>query len=295
MLSSIYAQPSLAERLGYPADAKLLIIHADDLALAHSANQATFRALESGGVSSASIMVPCPWLAEVAEYAAAHPGRDLGLHLTLTSEWKHYKWGPAAPSSEVKGLLNEHGFFYDNCADVAVRASAEEVERELRAQIGRALAMGIEPTHLDSHMGCLFFTRPDIFDIYLRLGREYGLPTLVSQNLVDALPEAFREKLSDKDIVVNQILGANPPDFSTGFAAYYEKVLRSLEPGLSELIVHLAYDDAEMQGIAVDHPDWGAAWRQADFDFFTSEKCRQIIREEGIHLITWRELGKLLK
>lgn len=295
MAPEVLAQPTIAERLGYPADAKLLIIHADDLAVAHAQNQASFKALDAGYASSASVMVPCPWLGEVADYAAAHPNHDLGLHLTLTSEWKHYKWGPVAPASAVKGLVGPHGYFYDNCADVAANANPDEVETELRAQIERAKAMGIEPTHLDSHMGCLFFSSPEIFDVYLRLGREYGLPTLVGADMLEALPQASREKVTDNEIIVNQILGAGPADFRSGFPAYYEQLLRSLRPGLNELIVHLAFDDAEMQGVTFEHPDWGATWRQADFDFVSSESCRKAIEEAGIYLVSWREVGKLLK
>lgn len=295
MFNTADAQSSLVERLGYPVGAKLLIIHADDLAMAHSQNQASFNALEAGPVNSASIMAPCPWLREVGDYVAAHPHHDLGLHLTLTSEWKHYNWGPVASIGEVKGLLGPNGYFYDNCADMAAHGSVEEVELELRAQIERAKAMGIEPTHLDSHMGCLFFSSPEIFEIYLRLGRAYDIPTVVSRSLLALLPEASATKVTEKDIVIDRLLTAYPEDYSSGMAAYYERVFRSLEPGVTMLAIHLAYDDSEMQGITVDHPDWGAAWRQADFDFFTSEACRQILQEEGIQLITWREIGSRWK
>jgi chitin disaccharide deacetylase len=294
-IANAQAQKSLAERLGYPAGARLLIIHADDLAVAHSENRASFKAMGEGMVNSASIMVPCPWLVEVAEYAKAHPGHDLGLHLTVTSEWKHYKWGPVASRADVAGLTDGHGYFYDNCAAFAANARPDEVEIELRAQIERAKAMGIEPTHFDSHMGCLFFSTPEIFEIYLKLGREYGVPTLVSRDMMGLLPESFRQAITDEDIVIDRIFSASPEDYKTGMAAYYEKVIRSMEPGVSELIIHTAFDDEEMQGVTVDHPDWGAAWRQADFNFFAGDACRKIIEEEGIKLITWREIGKLLK
>lgn len=292
MFNTAEAQSSLVERLGYPVDTKLLIIHADDLAVAHSQNQASFKALENGPVNSASIMAPCPWLEEVAAYVAAHPRHDLGVHLTLTSEWKHYKWGPVASIGEVKGLLGPNGYFYDNCADMAAHATVEEVEQELRAQIERAKAMGIEPTHLDSHMGCLFFSSPEIFETYLRLGRSYGIPTVVSRDLLALLPEPSATKVTDKDIVIDQLLTASPEDYRSGMAAYYERVFRSLEPGVTMLAIHLAYEDLEMQGVTVDHPDWGAAWRQADFDFFTSDSCQQLLQEENIQLITWREIGR---
>ena len=131
---------TLQERLGYAKDAKLLIVHADDLAVAHAENQASFQALREGQVTSASIMVPCPWLAEVAAYAKAHPNHDLGLHLTLTSEWKHYKWGPVSGCGDLAGLVDSNGYFYDNCAAFAAGTAPEAVERELRAQIEKAKA-----------------------------------------------------------------------------------------------------------------------------------------------------------
>src|SRR5271165_7290146 len=147
-----------AERLGYPAGSKLLILHADDLAVAHSADSASFDALNSGAVSSASIMVPCPWLTEVADYAKSHPDADLGLHLTLTSEWKTYRWGSVASSDRVPSLLDPAGTFYSTTEQAAAHAKPAEAENEFRAQVERAIAVGIHPTHLDSHMGSAFAT-----------------------------------------------------------------------------------------------------------------------------------------
>src|SRR5207237_4440507 len=149
---------NLAERLGHPADSKLLIVHADDLAVAHSVDSASFDALEKNAVTSASILVPCPWLTEVADYAKAHPDADLGLHLTLTSEWKTYRWGPVESKHNVASLLDPVGTLWSQTALAATNAKPEEAEREIRAQVERALALGIHPTHLDTHMGSLFST-----------------------------------------------------------------------------------------------------------------------------------------
>jgi hypothetical protein len=294
-LSLAQTPPTLAERLGYPADAKLLIIHADDLAVAHSENKASFNAMQNGVVTSASIMVPCPWLTEVSAWAKANPGHDLGLHLTLTSEWKHFKWGPVTECADLNGLVDSNGYFYDNCADFAAHAKPLAVERELRAQIEKAKAMGIEPTHIDSHMGCLFFQNPVLFGIYLKLGREYGIPAMVSHDLLGMLPAPFKQAVTAQDIVIDHIITASPEDYKKGMAQYYTNVLQTLQPGVSALLIHTAYDDAEMQGISVDHPDWGAAWRQADYDFFTGAACRDLLKTHNIRLITWREVGKLLK
>lgn len=299
VVSNASAQATLAERLGYPKDAKLLIIHADDLAVAHSENLASFKAMKAGSVSSASVMVPCPWLAEVVAYAKANPNHDLGLHLTLTSEWESYKWGPAAPRGEVTSLVNENGYFYDNCADFGKNAKLEEVERELRAQIEKAKAMGLEPTHLDSHMGCLFYTSPAIFFIYMKLAQEYHIPVMLNREAVETLvkqaPAPLQKMFDERLPVLDQIYSASEEDYKKGMPQYYEKVLRALKPGLNELIIHTAYDNIEMQGITVNHPGWGAAWRQADYDFFTSKGCQKILKEQNIKLVTWREIGKLMK
>src|SRR5256714_10923368 len=175
-------QRTVAERLGYPRDAKLLIIHADDLGFAHSADAASFDALNSGAITSASIMMPTPWVTEVAAYANAHPDADLGLHLTLTSEWETYRWGSTAPRDVVQSLLDPDGTLPNADSVVAVRATPADVERELRAQIDRALALGIHPTHVDSHMGALF-TTPTLLATYVKVAHDYHLPFLAMQTV----------------------------------------------------------------------------------------------------------------
>lgn len=287
----LHAQNTLQERLGYSADAKLLIIHADDLGVIHTVNQATFKAFKEGSVNSASIMAPTPWLAEVAAYAKANPGHDMGIHLTLTSEWNYLRWGPVASKSEVPSLLDENGYFYPDCAQLWEHAQIEEVEIELRAQINKAIAMGIQPTHLDSHMGCLFSTDPRYYELYASLAKEYGIPAMINHEIA-ALGGA---EGTQPPVVINQILGAGPTDFDTDMAAYYANALRNLEPGVHQMIIHCGYDNLESQGMSVEHPYWGARWRQQDFNFFTSEACAKILEEENIHLVTWKELGALLK
>lgn len=293
----IHAQQlTIQEQLGYTQDAKLLIIHADDLGLAHSENRASVRALEEGSVNSGSIMVPCPWFPEIAAYAQTNPQADLGLHLTLTSEWEVYKWGPVLPITEVPSLVNEQGFFYASAAEFAQHAVAEEVEKELRAQVERALAFGVSPTHLDCHMFTLF-ARPEFLQIYLQLGRKYQLPVLLdkalAQNAFQLDVEAF---LTAQDVTVDFLFMANPADFEQGMEYAYAKALRSLRTGLNVLLVHTAYDNQEMQGITVNKPNWGAAWRQEDFNFVMSRACQDILREENIQLVTWKEIrDKLMR
>src|SRR3954465_4180681 len=176
--STLHSQTrTVAERLGYPANSKLLIIHADDLGAAHSADAASFDALDKGAISSASIMIPTPWVGEVAAYARAHPNADLGLHLTLTSEWQTYRWGSVESKDKVQSLLDSAGTFPSETAPVTAKAKSVEAERELRAQIERALALGIHPTHLDSHMGALF-TSNDLIATYIKVAHHYRLPFL---------------------------------------------------------------------------------------------------------------------
>ncbi|MDX1943054.1 MAG: polysaccharide deacetylase family protein [Saprospiraceae bacterium] len=293
-----FTQTSLAERLGYSKDAKLLIIHSDDLAVAHSENQASFKAMKDGSVNSASVMVPCPWLKEVAEYAQANPNHDLGLHLTLTSEWQWYKWGPAAARGEVPGLVDANGYFYDNCADVAKNAKPEEVERELRAQIEKSKALGLEPTHLDSHMGCLFSTNPANLAAYLKLAKEYRIPAMINHDMVNEIikqmPDLFKGYFDENTPVVDRVLTAGPEDYKKGMKQYYENVLRTLPSGVSVLLIHTAYENLETQGMMVNHIDWGAAWRQDDYDFFMSKACKKLLKEQNIKLVTWREIQKLM-
>ena len=289
-------QKTLAERLGYPATAKLLIIHSDDLAVAHAENVASIKAMQDGVVNSASVMIPCPWLPEIADYAKKNPNHDLGLHLTLTSEWWPYKWGPVASRSEVASLVDSNGYFYHDCAAFASKAKLADVERELRAQVEKSKAMGLEPTHFDSHMGCLFFQNPELFAIYLKLGRDYKVPAMVSRDVLEIVPEAFRKAVTDQDIVVDRVLTADPADYKKGMAQYYNNILVHLNPGVNVLLIHTAYENEEMNGMTDAHDGaWDAGWRQDDFDFFTSDACKKLIRENGIQLITWKEVGKLLK
>jgi chitin disaccharide deacetylase len=283
-------QRTLPERLGYPADAKLLIVHADDLGMAHSVNAATIKAFESGLVSSGSIMVPCPWLPEIAAYARTHPEADLGLHLTLTSEWTSYRWGPVLSKDRVSSLLDRNGYFYLTESEAASHANAREVEAEIRAQIDRARAFGIQPTHLDSHMGTLYQNKA-LFETLLRVARDNKLPVRISKEWV-ALTDYLSSILSPGDIAIDRIITIGPGVPAQGWSNFYADAIKSIQPGVTEMIIHIAYDDEEMRAATVDHPDWGAAWRQRDFEFFTSDTFRRLLQENHIKLITWREIGK---
>lgn len=282
---------SIAERLGYPPDSKLLIIHADDLAVAHSQDAASFSALDQHAVTSASIMVPCPWLTEVADYAKAHPDADLGLHLTLTAEWKTYRWGPVASKNTVPSLLDPSGYLWPEVEPAVHNLKSDEVEREIRAQVDRAIAMGIHPTHLDSHMGTLF-ARPDLFAVYIKIAHEYKLPFLAVRT-PDA-PKELLSMLTDKDFLLDSLVIADPSVNPANWKTFYTNAIKNLKPGLTEIIVHLGHDDAEMQAVMVDHPDYGAAWRQRDFDAVTSPEFKKSLEDNHVVLIHWSDLKKVL-
>jgi chitin disaccharide deacetylase len=291
--SSLIAQTkTVAERLGYPADSKLLILHADDLAVAHSEDAASFDALDKQAVTSASIMIPCPWLTEIADYAKAHPDADLGLHLTLTSEWKTYRWGPVESKDKVPSLLDPSGYLWPDTPQSAGALKADEVEREIRAQIERAVAMGIHPTHVDTHMGTLL-SRPDLFAVYVKVAHEYKLPFLA---LLTPNPPSDRSSyLSSKDVLLDSVVIADPSVHPGDWKTFYANAINNLKPGVTEIIVHLGYDDAELQAVMVGHADYGAAWRQRDYDVITSPEFKKLIQDNHVILMHWSELKKLLQ
>lgn len=298
-LPSLAQQPlSLAERLGYSKTDRLLIIHADDIGMAHSENVATIHAIKTGVVNSTSIMMPCAWSTEVGELIKDMPNLDIGVHITLTNEWHTYKWGPVASKSEVPGLVGPDGFMYKDCASVAKNASPEEVETEMRAQIEAALKIGIKPTHLDSHMGCVFYGRPEYLVSYLKLAKEYGIPAMVNPQMMEGIirPNAALFKGIDIDNipVIDHVAIASEKIYDEiGLDEYYTRLLKDLPSGVTVLLNHIAFDDEEMQALTTKFTHWHAGWRQEDFDFFTSKKAKDLLAANNIKLVTWREIGQL--
>jgi hypothetical protein len=281
---------SVQQRLGYPASAKLLIIHADDFGGSHSINRATSEALEKGYITSASILVPCPWFPEAAEFAKAHPDADLGIHQALNSEWAGYRWGPITSQDQVSSLLDAQGYLPLDTPQVAKNAKPEEVERELRAQVERAQKFGVHITHLDTHMAALFGST-DLYKVYLKMGHSYGVPILEewagTHGPLGVKPPA-------DEMLVQKVISIDPGVPAEKWTAWYEDQLKPLGPGVYQIIVHLAFDDDEMQGIAKDHPDWGAAWRQHDFDMVKSTEFHQFLKDQGFTLVGWKDLAKAL-
>ena len=291
-----------AELLGYSSEDKVLIINADDFGVCHSENAATMDLLLLGGISSATIMTPCPWFNEAAEFCRNNLQADVGIHLTLTSEWKCYKWGSVAPSDSVPSLLTYEGYFPEGSLYVEMWANPEQVEIELRAQIEKALQFGIVPTHIDNHMGSVYglLTGKDFLDIIFKLSKEYGLPFRLPRNL----PDYYLEQLSQA--VINKLMGMVDSLVAEGFAlpdylhsinygnsydetfSNYRDFLINLEPGVTELYIHAAKESEEIKAIT-------NAWRNRDFDhrIFMSHEMRDLIDSLGIHLIGWRNLQEL--
>lgn len=284
---------NLAQKLGYPENAKLLIIHADDAGLSHSENQATIKALQNGSVNSYSIMVPCPWFFEMATFAKNNPHYDCGIHLTLTCEWENYKFGPVLPVTEVPGLVDKNGYFHKTRSDFKNHAKPTEIKKELTAQIERALQFGIQPSHLDSHM-CSIGVTPETLEIYKELGKTYKLPVFINKQFVESI-RLSEENYNFKDtLLADNLLIGHFNDFNKGqLKNFYLKALDSIEPGFNVFLLHPAFDDSEMRGITINHPNFGSEWRQIDFDFFTSEACKLKLQKNEIRLITWKEIQKI--
>jgi predicted glycoside hydrolase/deacetylase ChbG (UPF0249 family) len=287
---SISAQ-TLADRLGYPPGTKLIIVHADDLGETHAVNAAAIKTLESGSVNSASMMVPCPWFPEIADYAKSHPDADFGLHLTVTSERVYYRWGPVASADQGPSLVDKDGYFHHDW-EHNQHVNAKEVEIELRAQIERALAMGVRPTHLDSHQYRLITNGKELFDAMTRVAHEYKLPVFVTRDWFADHPY-LQESLGPDDIVLDHTVTIGPEVPAEKWTDFYISALKNLKPGVTEFVIHPGFDDDELRAATRERSTWGSAWRQRDFDFFTSNQFREILVQENIKLITWRELAKM--
>ena len=285
----VFAQ-TLVERLGFFFGTKLLIVHADDLGETHAVNAAALKALQGGTINSASLMVPCPWFPEIADYAKSHPDADFGLHLTLTSERVYYRWGPVAPADKVPSLVDQNGYFHHEWKE-GEHIDAKEVEIELRAQIERALAMGVRPTHLDSHQYRLIMNGRELFEAMLRVAHEYKLPVFVTRDWFADRPY-LQASLGPSDIVLDHTVTIEPEIPPKKWAEFYLTALKNLKPGVTEFVIHPGYDDDELRAATRERSTWGSAWRQRDYDFFTSNQFRKILAQQKIKLITWRELAR---
>lgn len=284
---------TVAEQLGYPANSRLLVIHADDFGMMHTVNHAIEDAFKNHWITSASIMVPCPWFPEVAQWAKTHPDADLGIHLTMNADWTPYRWGPVSGQLRDSSLRDPAGYLPLTTEYVDQHANIPDVETELRAQVDRAQAAGIKLSHLDSHMGTMFSTQP-LFEEYLRLGKEYHIPLLLTREPSIAMNPQLPPGFDRRAIPIDKVLQMTPGTPKAMWLAAYEKMLAPLPPGTYELIVHLAYDDDEIRAATFDHPDWGAQWRQNDLDLVKSADFRNFLKDQHFILVTWGELGRTI-
>ena len=282
---------NLAQKLGYTSSDKLLIIHADDLGLARSVNKASFEALSKGFVSSASVMMPSPFAEEVAAYYLENPHIDLGLHLTFTAEWVGYKWTGVASADEIETLLDEEGFLHQNKVTVIKEGSNSQIKIELQAQIDYARALGIAPTHMDSHEGTLFFD-PEFLRTYIEVGHQNQIPVFVPNLLAPHFDEQF--PLPSQVVLVDQMFMALKGTELNAMEEYYQDVLSSIKPGLNQLLIHLAFDDEEMNAITKDREAYGAKWRAQDYQIVSSRKFQDLLKQNNIKLIQWRDIQAVL-
>ena len=283
---------TFAERLGYPKDTIAVILHVDDVGMSHSSNLGAMQAMESSSASSFAIMMPCPWVPEIARWLNNNPNADAGLHLTLTSEWQIYRWGPVAGKKAVPGLVDDEGCLWRSVPEVATHATPDEIEAEIRAQLDRAETLHVPITHMDSHMGTLF-ARPDYFLRYFKVAAEKKIPmlavgghmTYVSKNE----PDAAKGLLP----LIPKIWNAGLPvidDLHTGWSgldtpAKFQAALEELKPGVTEFLFHASVPTEDFPLITNSHAN-----RKADLEALTSDKTKEIMKRRGIVITTWREL-----
>lgn len=272
--------------LGYPPDARLLILNADDFGMCNAVNEAVTRVLLTGPVRSTTLMVPCPWALHAVRFLAEHPEIAFGVHLTAMSDPELYRWGPVAPADQVPSLVDRFGYFYnfDDLHAHLPQVRLEELELEFRAQIETVLAAGLKPTHLDWH-AIRFGPRSDIFELMIRLARGYGLALRV-------IGSSWIEMLQGQGLptIDYDFLDSSSIDPQTK-SLRYAQLLRELPAGLSEWAVHPGLDSLEL--LAVEPT--GNHIRQTDYDFWRSQQAVNVIKEEGIILLDYRALQDLWK
>jgi predicted glycoside hydrolase/deacetylase ChbG (UPF0249 family) len=281
---------SLVERLGFPKDTQVLIINGDDFGMNHATNEGTVKALKAGAMTSSTIMVPCSWFMEAVAFAKKNPQANLGVHTTLTSEWGRYKWGPVLGCTAVPSLCDENGYFFPDVFSIYGAGNLDEAEKETRAQIDKALAVGIDVTHIDSHMGALQY-EGTFHERYIRIAADYNLPCrLPGREMIVSLGQEWLLDLAEElGVLGPENLYLDEPPSLEATESYYKERLRNLPRGkVSEMYIHCAVDAPEM------HATTGSTRRRiADTEFFSDPATLAWIKEQGIELISYRELRHL--
>ena len=308
---NLHAQDSTyAERLGFPRGAKVLVIHVDDAGMSLDQNNGSIDAMTKGVASSTSIMMPCPWVPGIFHFIKDHPDFDAGLHLTLTSEWNDYRWGPVAGPSKVPGLMDPEGAMWHEVEEVAAHATADEIDTEIRAQMERCLRFGFRPTHIDSHMGTLF-ARPDYMERYLKLGMEYHVPvmfpgghnTLITAQMkqlqVDrSTTDRIGKMLWDAGLpVIDDLLNESyaslvpkgmdptPANLEKYALAFYMDAVKRMRPGITYVISHCIRRTEVFDAIS-----GSGNIRQGDYLAMMSPTFRKFLKDNGVIVTTMREL-----
>jgi chitin disaccharide deacetylase len=276
-------KPRTNELLGYPADARLLILNADDFGMYQAINEGTLQTLTEGVVRSTTLMTPCPWAGHAMKLLNEHPDIAFGVHLTAICDIPNYTYGPLTPKEQVPSLIDEHGTFYniERIPEFLAQAKLHELEAEWRAQIGAVLSVGLTPTHVDWH--CLHNGgRADIFDMTVGLAKEYGLAVRVAQQPLNETIQSQGLPTADYELVDSFAID------TAGKSARYAQMLRELPEGLSEWAVHPSLGGVELQ-------DFDDGWhvRRADFDFLMSPEAREIIQQEGIMVLNYVPLQEV--
>ena len=283
------------QKLGYaPAD-RVVILHADDIGMCQATLPAYDNLLDAGLLSSASTMVPCAWFPATAAYCRDHPSVDMGVHLTLTSEWDAYRWGPISAGKGVASLLDEEGYFPRGTAPIRERAQVEAVRGEMTAQIERALAAGIDATHVDHHMGVL--GEPHLLLLLAEVAQQYGLPWREWRPPTAQAADEERQ-MKRRDILLRAAVQGQPL-FDARFGlpldqprdqlALAKQIFSELPAGLSFVIAHPAIDTPELRAFALDWPS-----RVANYETLISRELRDFVREQGVQVIGFRALREAM-
>lgn len=271
------------------APGRVVVPHVDDLGMCHGANRAFLELAAAGHVTCGSVMVPCPWFREIAEAGAVDPGLDLGVHLTLTSEWSGYRWAPISTRSRASGLLDEDGYFPRDVATLARQVVPEAAEAELRAQMDRAIAAGLRPTHVDAHMAAAML--PALLDAHVRIARDYGVfPVLPRAIRFAPDPERYDEAVAALDRaglpVVDGLRGTLPVT-EAELAGRWEEMVGALPPGTTHLALH-ATAPGDFAAVSPGH----APWRFAEYRLFASGAASRLFDAAGVRRIGTRTLQR---